>query len=102
VSLQNSYHSDQIIEKINCILFSGCQDSQTSAASGTIQPLYESPTSLYESWVEGTTFEEMIRACPFFINSSPNRQVQMSCSVNATYVLFNLYAVRNHLNCFGT
>nr|CAH0108752.1 unnamed protein product [Daphnia galeata] len=76
--------------------FKWCQDSQTSAASGTIQPLYDSPTSLYESWVGGTTFEEKIRLCPFFINSSPNRQVQMSCSINATYynsVFFRLNAL---------
>ncbi|EFX85269.1 hypothetical protein DAPPUDRAFT_300386 [Daphnia pulex] len=53
--------------------FKLCRDSETTAASGSIQTLRESAGN-------GATYTDGLRACPFFINSSPNRQIQMSCN----------------------
>ncbi|XP_046461334.1 uncharacterized protein LOC124207758 isoform X2 [Daphnia pulex] len=53
--------------------FKWCRDGETTAANGSIQTLRE-PVG------NGNANAGIRKACPFFINSSPNRQVQTSCS----------------------
>ena len=70
--------------------FSGCRDFETTAANGSIQTLRESVGN-------GTIYYmDVSRLCPFFINLSPNGQVQMSCPFNATSQSFYLFTVRTN------
>ncbi|EFX80762.1 hypothetical protein DAPPUDRAFT_243328 [Daphnia pulex] len=56
--------------------FSRCQDSETDATNGSIQAIRET--------LNGTTYKNVARLCPFFINLPPNGQIQMSCPFNAS------------------
>ncbi|XP_046461747.1 uncharacterized protein LOC124208080 [Daphnia pulex] len=49
--------------------FRWCRDEQTSASNGAISTVQETNTN-----------DDWYRVCPFFINSTPGRLTQMSCS----------------------
>ncbi|EFX80765.1 hypothetical protein DAPPUDRAFT_103145 [Daphnia pulex] len=78
-SLLSTFSSSLIfstIAEIFCFEFLGCQESETNATSGSIQTIRES--------LNGTTYKNVVRLCPFFINLPPNGQIQMSCPFNAS------------------
>lgn len=66
---------------------SGCRDEQASSANGAISTIQEINTN-----------DDWYRVCPFFINFTPGRLTQMSCSSVNTTSLLPLTTVRQFIS----
>ncbi|XP_046461752.1 uncharacterized protein LOC124208084 [Daphnia pulex] len=67
--------------------FKWCRDSETDATNGSIQAIRET--------LNGTTYKNVARLCPFFINLPSNGQIQMSCPFNSSSQNFLLLTFRS-------